>query len=300
MALTSRPKTGASHRGNLLEQLAVRPRMNAIKFLCFALILAGLGCRHLTTPAAQDKELRCNRLVDEITLAMSGYVAALRSVRDLDTANEAAVKIREIAERFDGISEEFSRLSPISKELKFRLLKKMELMVQRERAISFEGVSVLTPEERKIVFPATALFGAKYLATATKAGIYCASSEYEARSAPVKPPSWRRHLPASATDIQEWSWADGFLPDFSYQLKARVTDAEFHQFVASLGLTPHTPERKYSEASHWLSWSPSLRFVGKWWDASNALTSTYVKEGHDTWMFAKHENGFLYFKCFSH
>ena len=122
----------------------------------------------------------------------------------------------------------------------------------------------------------------------------------EIMSAPVKPPSWRRHLPASATEIQEWAWADGFLPDFTYLLKARVSDSEFLEFVASLGLAPHTPERKYSESAHWLSWSPPPGFDGKWWDASGALSSTFVDEGHDTWMFAKHENGFLYFKCFSH
>jgi len=82
----------------------------------------------------------------------------------------------------------------------------------------------------------------------------------EIMSAPVKPPSWRRHLPANATDIQEWAWADG---DVSYLLKARVTDAEFLKFVASLGLTPHTPDRKYSESSHWLTWRPSPGFEGK-------------------------------------
>jgi hypothetical protein len=274
--------------------------MDTLKLLCFALILTGLGCRHVTAPSARDKELQCNRLVDEITLASRDFISALNSVRDVDTANEAAVRIRAITDRFDGISEKFARLGPISKQLKLRLLKKMELEDNRQAAASREGVRVRTPEEDKIITPAAGLFLARMVETNMKAGLYYTSSEHGGMSAPAKPPSWRRHLPASATGIKEWAWTDGFLPDFSYQLKARITDSEFVEFVASLGLTPHTPDRKYSEASHWLSWSPSLRFDGKWWDASNALTSTYVKEGHDTWMFAKHENGFLYFKCFSH
>src|SRR5664279_6097200 len=99
--------------------------MNAIKLLCCVLLLSGLACKHLTIPSAQDKEVQCNKLVDEIIFAGNDFTAALKSVRDLDTANEAAVKIREIADRFDGISEKFARLGSISEELKLRLLKNM-------------------------------------------------------------------------------------------------------------------------------------------------------------------------------
>ncbi len=117
---------------------------------------------------------------------------------------------------------------------------------------------------------------------------------------PTEKPSWRRHLPATATDIHEWAWADGFLPDYSYFLKARIAEAEFQQFVARLGLTPHTSDRKYSEHSNWLSWSSAPGFDGDWWDASPSLASTFVSEGHDTWTFAKYENGFLYFVSLNH
>ena len=112
-------------------------------------------------------------------------------------------------------------------------------------------------------------------------------------------PSWKSHLPSSASDVQEWSWADGFLPDYSYQLKARVTEAEFQKFVSDLGLTPHTPERKYSEDS-WLSWGSAAGFDGTWWDPGDNLDSTYVTEGQDTWSYAKFEKGFLYFKSLNH
>ena len=117
---------------------------------------------------------------------------------------------------------------------------------------------------------------------------------------PNEKPSWRGRLPASATDIHEWVWADGFLPDYSYLLKARITETEFQQFIAQLGLTPHTPDREYSEESHWLSWSAAPGFHGDWWDATPTLDSTYVSEGHDTWAFAKYENGSLYFESLNH
>lgn len=111
--------------------------------------------------------------------------------------------------------------------------------------------------------------------------------------------SWKTYLPQTASEVQEWSWADGFLPDYAYQLKARITEAEFRKFVSDLGLTPHTAERKYSEQS-WLSWRGSPAFEGTWWDASGSLDSTYVTEGHNTWSYAKFENGFLYFKSLNH
>ena len=113
-------------------------------------------------------------------------------------------------------------------------------------------------------------------------------------------PSWRRYLPRTATDIHEWAWADGFLPDYSYLLKARITDGEFQTFVTQLGLTPHTADRNYSDDSHWLSWQRAPGFNENWWDASPALDSTYVWQGKDTWAFAKYENGFLYFQSLNH
>ena len=117
---------------------------------------------------------------------------------------------------------------------------------------------------------------------------------------PNEKPSWRRYLPATAAEVREWAWADGFLPDYGYLLKARITETEFKQFVSQLGLTPHTPDRKYSEESHWLSWSALPGFDGDWWDVSSSLDSTYVSEGNDTWIFAKYESGCLYFQSLNH
>jgi len=49
-------------------------------------------------------------------------------------------------------------------------------------------------------------------------------------------PSWRQDLPVTATDVHEWAWADGFLPDYSYLLKARVTGGSSSNSSTGLGL----------------------------------------------------------------
>lgn len=111
--------------------------------------------------------------------------------------------------------------------------------------------------------------------------------------------SWRSSLPETAADVHEHAWADGFLPDYDYYLRARVTKLEFEKFVQDLELTPHTATRIYSEPSC-LSWSGHLLADCEWWNPTDDLKGTYVKEGGTTWMFAKYENGFLYFRSLAH
>jgi hypothetical protein len=154
--------------------------MNAIKLLCCLLLLSGLACKHQTASLVQDKDFQCNKLVDEIIVAERAFIAALKSVQDIDTANEAAVKIREAAGRFDEISEKFARLGPLSEELKLRLLNKLELEDRRERANPLEGARIFTPEEAKIITPAAELFFEKFGAVTMKSGLYYNNSEYNA------------------------------------------------------------------------------------------------------------------------
>jgi hypothetical protein len=111
--------------------------------------------------------------------------------------------------------------------------------------------------------------------------------------------SFTRYLPATATEINEVSWADGFIPDYNYWLRARVTREEFDQFVRDLELTPHTNDRQYSENS-WLSWSDHLLGDTDWWHPTQNLEETYVREGGTKWSFAKYENGYLYFRSLDH
>ena len=153
--------------------------MNAIKLLCCALLLTGLACKHPTASSVQTKEFECNKLVDEIFVAYTAFVTALTSVRDLETANEATVRIREIAGRFDRISEKFAQLGPLSQELKLRLLKKLELgEAHLQSTISLESVRVLTSEEDKIITPACELYFGKNAAMWEKSGLYYTASEY--------------------------------------------------------------------------------------------------------------------------
>jgi hypothetical protein len=98
----------------------------------------------------------------------------------------------------------------------------------------------------------------------------------------------------------EWSWSDGFLPDYSYVMKARISQGDFEAFRLTLNLAPHTPERRYSDDVHLLSWSAPSGFTNTWWDASTSLETTFVNQGNDTWSFAKYENGFLYFQSLNH
>jgi len=114
------------------------------------------------------------------------------------------------------------------------------------------------------------------------------------------PPSWKGRLPKDATDVREFSRADGFLPDYAYMLRARVSESGFKAFVEKLGLTPHSEDREYSEETGWLNWSAAARFEEDWWNATDTLDGTYVKEGNDTWSYAKHEGGMLYFKSINH
>jgi hypothetical protein len=111
---------------------------------------------------------------------------------------------------------------------------------------------------------------------------------------------FRKELPWSAHDVHEWYMSDTLLPDYSYQLKAQVTEDQFRRYITRFGLTPHTPTRSYSDSAIWLSWNRAPGFEGGWWDPSASLDSTFVWQGYDTWTFAKFENGYLYLASVNH
>jgi len=111
----------------------------------------------------------------------------------------------------------------------------------------------------------------------------------------------RRALPFGAEGIHEWYRSNGFLPDYSYQLKAKITEEQFRQYVSNLGLTPHTEARQYTQSPiPWLSWRPQPGFTGDWWDPSESLSSTFVRQEGDCWTFAKYENGYLFLASLDH
>jgi hypothetical protein len=104
---------------------------------------------------------------------------------------------------------------------------------------------------------------------------------------------FRKALPWSAQDIHEWCVAETLLPDYSYQLKARISEQQFRDYIARFGLTPHTPSRAYSDPIS-LTWDPAPELERDWWDPSESLDATFVRQGNRTWTLAKYEHGFLY------
>jgi hypothetical protein len=110
----------------------------------------------------------------------------------------------------------------------------------------------------------------------------------------------RRALPFNASDIHEYYKDFGFLPDYVYHLKAKISADQFQSYVDSLGLTPHTPTRVYTDDKAWLSWSSMSSDVGAWWNPTDSLDGTFVDQQGDGWTFAKYENGYLYLTSQDH
>ncbi len=49
---------------------------------------------------------------------------------------------------------------------------------------------------------------------------------------------FRKALPESAAVVKEEAWEDGFLPDYRYDLVARVSEPEFLAYTAKFNLKP--------------------------------------------------------------
>ena len=103
---------------------------------------------------------------------------------------------------------------------------------------------------------------------------------------------FRRELPQSAKDIREWYHEDGFLPDYVYYLRAKVTKLQFEQYVAHFGMTPHSKDRTYVEPFRGPSWGKGPE---DWWNPSTATEGSYAYQiRRDHWIISKYENGYIY------
>ncbi len=112
--------------------------------------------------------------------------------------------------------------------------------------------------------------------------------------------AFRRALPSHAEDVHESIREDGFLPDYRYKLKAKISEEQFRRYIEQFGLTAHSSMRKYSDdADVWLRWQHSGRKVDGW-DPSESLDETFVRQAGDTWTFAKRERGYLYLMSLNH
>jgi hypothetical protein len=116
----------------------------------------------------------------------------------------------------------------------------------------------------------------------------------------VQPPL-RAALPASAVDVQDFY--EDMSPDYGYYLTAKISQKDFAAYCASQGLTPHTPERKYSDDDFWLSWKamrPNSEKSMPWWQPDDRLGDTFVSQNGHNWTMAKYQDGVMYVKAFSH
>jgi hypothetical protein len=106
----------------------------------------------------------------------------------------------------------------------------------------------------------------------------------------------RRKLPPTAQQVQEWRWSEeGPLgQDYSYALKARITEEEFLAYVHELDMAPYSVEKGYGYGFV-LTWRPpGMPPELEWWDPSDSYETTYIYDGRSWWTYAKWENGFIY------
>ena len=113
-------------------------------------------------------------------------------------------------------------------------------------------------------------------------------------------------LPKNAEIVYSTEQHDGFLPDGSMKIKARIRESDFPGVVKRLGASLHAPQRKYSDDILWLDWSPEIGTdfkpvigVSKW-NPTSDLSATYVSQEGDSWEYVKFEDGYLFYKYINH
>jgi hypothetical protein len=116
---------------------------------------------------------------------------------------------------------------------------------------------------------------------------------YEMTATPL-----RKALPPTAQDIHEQSWGEGgeIGQDYCYLLKARITPAEFQQYVDRFGLTPHIATQQYS---NWSMINCGTERKPDWWTPSDESGSMYARDEDSTWTYAKYENGYIFVVSYS-
>ena len=164
--------------------------MNTTRLLCFVLLVCSQGCKHQIASSEQDRDLQCDRLVNQMIIAGRDFTAALNSVRDVETARASAEKIQGCADRLNAISGEFALLGTLSPALRARQLRKLDKEDRQQSAETRTNLRVLTAEEEKIVTPAADLFFEKWGEVCTKSGLEYTPEEYrKSRAQPDGPAS---------------------------------------------------------------------------------------------------------------
>jgi hypothetical protein len=109
------------------------------------------------------------------------------------------------------------------------------------------------------------------------------------------PSNARRHLPKSATDIQEY-YHDYFNGDYTRVLKARLPEADYSQYAKNLKLSGHVKSRENLPREGFYV-MPQLKHARlSWWDPPDAWINCYYSSAtkgssftsivwHDGWVY---------------
>ena len=124
----------------------------------------------------------------------------------------------------------------------------------------------------------------------------------------VAPLFGQHWLPKEAVVVYSNSWSDGFLPDGASYIKVKTNKEGFEAIVKTLKLTPHTEDRQYTDDKEpWLSWGgardpKTLKPIKgeKLWDPYPDLSTTFVRQKGDSWVYAKFEGGYVYYTWINH
>ena len=104
----------------------------------------------------------------------------------------------------------------------------------------------------------------------------------------------RRLLPKSSKDVREFNWSNpGFLPDYWYALKAKMTSDEFETYRKKMGFIS-VPKDKWEDSNNWSGMSG----IESWWDPNGDSEVLYYNPNlsGSTKAIMKFENGYLYYK----
>lgn len=113
--------------------------------------------------------------------------------------------------------------------------------------------------------------------------------------------SYKTALPETAVEVKEWYWQEGFLPDYEYYLKAKMSKQDFLKYIDTLKLVPYSDTLKFEDDILWSGLSGLFRDnVKDWWLTDENKDSSYVWNKGQEWNTAKYVNGCLYFYAYNH
>ncbi|WP_420645679.1 hypothetical protein [Candidatus Leptofilum sp.] len=111
---------------------------------------------------------------------------------------------------------------------------------------------------------------------------------------------FRKALPATAEEVHEWSWNEPgpLSQDFSYMLAARISNQDFMNYVDQFDLSPYDQQMDVNAPS-WSSGQQLNDDILDWWTPTESTEGTYVYATGSYWIYAKHENGYLFLYAYN-